>query len=72
VPREIPLKVFNRSSGSKAATGRGIGVYSMKLFGERYLGGKVVFQCPGGRTVFFIELARGNHHESGSCSEILM
>jgi hypothetical protein len=29
---------------TKAAKGRGIGTYSMKLFGERYLGGLVAFE----------------------------
>ncbi len=59
MPPDVQLKVFNRSFSSKAATGRGIGTYSMKLFGERYLGGKVGFSCERGRTAFFIELARG-------------
>ena len=54
---ETQLKVFKRSFSSKAKTGRGIGTYSMKLFGERYLGGKVGFTCAEGWTTFFIELA---------------
>ena len=53
---ETQLKVFKRSFSGKAKTGRGLGTYSMKLFGERYLGGNVGFTCTGGRTTFFIEL----------------
>ena len=53
---ETQLKVFKRSFSSKAKTGRGLGTYSMKLFGERYLGGKVGFTCAADRTTFFIEL----------------
>ena len=30
----------------------------MKLFGERYLGGRGGFNCTGGQTSFFIELLR--------------
>jgi signal transduction histidine kinase len=58
MPANIQLKVFKRSFSSKAKSGRGIGTYSMKLFGERYLGGKVGFTCAAGRTTFFIELPR--------------
>lgn len=54
---ETQLKVFKRSFSSKSKTGRGLGTYSMKLFGEHYLGGKVGFTCTDGRTTFFIELA---------------
>lgn len=52
------LNVFKRSFSSKAPAGRGIGTYSMKLFGERYLGGTVSFTCSGGETTFSIELPR--------------
>lgn len=53
---ETQLKVFKRSFSSKAKSGRGLGTYSMKLFGERYLGGKVGFTCADSQTTFFIEL----------------
>jgi signal transduction histidine kinase len=42
MPREAQLQVFQRSYSSKGA-GRGLGTYSMKLLGERYLKGKVSF-----------------------------
>jgi signal transduction histidine kinase len=43
IPHEIMPRIFQRYFSTKAQTGRGIGTYSMKLFGERYLGGKVNF-----------------------------
>lgn len=55
---DIRLNMFKRSFSSKAPAGRGIGTYSMKLFGERYLGGSVGFTSSGGVTTFFIELPR--------------
>ena len=43
MPDEIQLQVFQRSFTTKGQPGRGVGTYSMKLFGERYLAGKVSF-----------------------------
>ena len=40
---EVQLQIFQRSFSTKGGTGRGIGTYSVKLFGERYLKGKVAF-----------------------------
>jgi signal transduction histidine kinase len=49
--------VFQRSYSTKSGPGRGLGTYSMKLFGERYLGGTVSFTSnPEEGTVFFIRL----------------
>lgn len=42
IPREVQLQIFKRSYSSKGF-GRGIGTYSMKLLGEKYLGGYVDF-----------------------------
>jgi signal transduction histidine kinase len=42
MPKEVQLQVFKRSFSTKGV-GRGIGTYSMKLFGESYLGGRVEF-----------------------------
>ena len=49
---DVQLQVFQRSFSTKAQSGRGIGTYSMKLFGERYLSGKVDFvsRSPEGTT----------------------
>ena len=43
MPQDVQLQVFQRSFSTKGEAGRGIGTYSMKLFGERYLGGEVDF-----------------------------
>jgi nitrogen fixation/metabolism regulation signal transduction histidine kinase len=40
---EVRGQVFQRSFSTKSASGRGIGTHSMKLLGERYLGGQVGF-----------------------------
>lgn len=42
MPREVHLQIFRRSFSTKGE-GRGLGTYSIKLFGERYLEGKVDF-----------------------------
>lgn len=42
MPRETQLQMFQRSFSTKGK-GRGIGTYSMRLFGEKYLKGKVGF-----------------------------
>ena len=56
IPKDVQLRMFKRSFSTKGASGRGIGTYSMKLFGERYLGGRVGFRCLNGETEFFIKL----------------
>jgi K+-sensing histidine kinase KdpD len=43
MPVEVQLQIFQRSFSTKGQSGRGIGAYSMKLFGEQYLGGRVDF-----------------------------
>jgi len=53
---EVKLQVFQRSFSTKG-TGRGIGTYSMKLLGEKYLGGQVGFTSEDGEgTTFWIRL----------------
>lgn len=42
MPRQVQLQVFQRSFSTKG-TGRGLGTYSMKLLGERYLKGRLSF-----------------------------
>ncbi len=42
IPRPVQLRIFQRSFSTKGR-GRGIGTYSMKLFGEKYLKGEVWF-----------------------------
>lgn len=52
MPEHVQLQMFQRSFSTKGQSGRGIGTYSMKLLGERYLGGHVDFisQPPEGTT----------------------
>lgn len=43
IPQEIVYRIFQRNFSTKKQSGRGIGTFSMKLFGEKVLGGKVSF-----------------------------
>jgi len=43
IAEEIARRVFQRNFSTKEGAGRGIGTYSMKLFGEQILGGQVKF-----------------------------
>jgi len=57
IPEQIALQVFKRSFSTKGESGRGLGTYSMKLFGEQYLGGEVGFTTSEKEgTSFFITL----------------
>lgn len=57
IPTEVAAHIFKRSFSTKAAVGRGLGTYSMKLFGEDVLGGKISFQSTGSKgTVFRLVL----------------
>lgn len=56
IENDTQLQLFNRSFTTKGA-GRGLGTYSMKLFGEKYLNGKVWFESSKEKgTSFFIQL----------------
>jgi hypothetical protein len=56
MPRSVQLQVFHRSFSTKGK-GRGIGTYSMKLFGEQYLKGKVWFSSTEDKgTTFYLSL----------------
>jgi len=59
IPENVQLQIFQRSFSTKAQAGRGIGTYSMKLLGERYLRGRVDFVSrePDG-TVFSLAIPR--------------
>lgn len=53
---DIQNQLFKRSFTTKGV-GRGFGTYSMKLFGEKYMKGKVWFKStPVNGTTFFIEI----------------
>lgn len=47
MPYDVALQVFRRSFSTKGE-GRGLGTYSMRLLGERYLKGQVSFVSEGG------------------------
>jgi signal transduction histidine kinase len=54
--RETVNQIFQRSFSTKGR-GRGLGTYGMKLFAERYLGGRVWFESNRERgTTFFLAL----------------
>lgn len=54
IPPDIGARLFHRSFSTKGS-GRGLGTYSVKLFAERYLGGKVSFRSsPDEGTVFTV------------------
>ncbi len=54
--REVKLQVFQRSFSTKGAN-RGLGTYSIKLLGEKYLKGKTYFRSEKGfGTRFYLEL----------------
>lgn len=57
IPETVALNIFHRSFSTKGGTGRGLGTYSMKLFGENYLKGRVGFTSnEQNGTVFYIDL----------------
>jgi sensor histidine kinase regulating citrate/malate metabolism len=43
IPEDIAIRIFQRNFSTKDGDGRGIGTYSMKLFGAKVLGGPVSF-----------------------------
>jgi signal transduction histidine kinase len=43
IPEHVKPRIFERSYSTKAGSRRGFGTYSMKLFGEKVLKGKVSF-----------------------------
>lgn len=52
-------RVFERSFSTKGQTGRGLGTYAMKLFGENCLGGRVYFDSlDGAGTTFHFDLPK--------------
>ncbi len=53
IPPEIQHRIFQRNFSTKNGGGKGIGTYSMKLFGEELLKGKMTFiSSPQQGTVF--------------------
>ncbi len=59
IPNDISKRIFQRNFSTKAEGGRGLGTYSMKMFGEEILGGKVDFTTSESEgTVFCFRLNR--------------
>jgi signal transduction histidine kinase len=57
IPPEIRERIFQKYFSSKGEMGRGLGTYSMKLFGEKILGGKLHFtSTPQDGTTFYFSL----------------
>lgn len=48
IPEKYKQRVFQRFFSTKSGTGRGLGTFSMKLFGEKYLGGRIGFESTSG------------------------
>ncbi|WP_163326284.1 sensor histidine kinase [Draconibacterium mangrovi] len=58
VPGKVKDQLFKRFFSTKGK-GRGLGTYSMKLLGEKYLNGKVGFtSCEESGTTFYIQLPK--------------
>ncbi len=57
IDEDVARRIFQRNFSTKAEDGRGIGTHSMKLFGEKILGGKVEFTTSvGSGTIFRFSL----------------
>ncbi|MCK5798180.1 MAG: HAMP domain-containing histidine kinase, partial [Deltaproteobacteria bacterium] len=52
--RGVKRQIFQRSFSTKRGRGRGIGTYSIRLFAERYLGGRVSFDSAEGVGTTFV------------------
>jgi hypothetical protein len=60
IPEEVGVRIFQHFYSTKEGPGRGLGTYSMKVFGEKLLGGRVGFtSIPEEGTWFCLELPRG-------------
>ena len=57
MPRSVQLQIFERSFSTKPGSGRGVGTYSVKLFTEQFLKGRVSFTSdPIRGTIFTVTL----------------
>ena len=57
IPESVSDRIFQRNFSTKKQSGRGIGTYSMKLFGEEVLGGRISFSSSDtGGTIFRLSL----------------
>jgi signal transduction histidine kinase len=58
IPEAVRSRIFQRSFSTKGTTGRGLGTYAMKLFGENVLRGQVGFDTGASGTTFWFRQAR--------------
>jgi signal transduction histidine kinase len=57
IPEDVQARMFQRHFSTKGQWGRGIGTWSMKLIGEKFLQGEVGFVSGAGEgTTFFLDL----------------
>jgi len=57
IAEDVRLQIFQRAFTTKGERGRGLGTYSVKLLGERYLGGTVAFSSSAAAgTTFTVRL----------------
>jgi K+-sensing histidine kinase KdpD len=57
IPNDIKLRIFQKHFSTKNKESRGLGTYSMKLLGEKFLEGKVYFESNNDvGTIFTFEL----------------
>ena len=68
MPERVKRQIFKRSFSTKGA-GRGLGTYSMRLIGERYLQGRVSFTSePGEGTIFRVVIPSGDTRPGSSAA----
>jgi signal transduction histidine kinase len=59
IPPPVAARIFHRNFSTKAGAGRGLGTFSMQLFGETYLKGQLSFESGKKQgTVFRLALPR--------------
>lgn len=67
IPAAVSKRIFQRNFSTKQEMGRGLGTYSMKLFGEGFLGGKIDFtSSERDGTTFRFNLPMNNQDPSKS------
>jgi K+-sensing histidine kinase KdpD len=53
IEEKIQLRMFQRNFSTKGDLGRGLGLYSIQLFGEKILGGEISFETDVDKGTFF-------------------
>jgi signal transduction histidine kinase len=72
IPAEVIDRIFQRNISTKADSGRGLGTYSMKLFGEAFLNGKLDFSSSEAEgTIFCFSLPMASSEQGPGLAEPL-